>query len=217
MFAMPKRGGGEPEGVPSISKKDIQFTSIKDLGDKEKGPKLRRQLFAFALSLTKDEDWADEILQRTLEKAVNAANRGLFEEGTKFRSWLFKILQNTFYDYLRAQKVRDIAHNPVDVTEGAEDISGVGRMEVTPERITSDRQQLAVVQRTLEEMPDEQRVVIEMIISGMSYKGVAEALEIPIGTVMSRLSRAREILREASGREIPRDHRRGREGEGEEG
>jgi RNA polymerase sigma-70 factor, ECF subfamily len=142
-------------------------------------PRLRR----FARSLTGGQDVADDLVQIGVEKAL----RGIagFSPGTRLDAWMFRILRNSWIDMIRAR--RDTTSTDTDVVEmlAGED----GR------KTTEASLHLADVRRAMDTLPEEQRVVLMLVcVEGMRYREVAAALEIPEGTVMSRLSRARLAL-----------------------
>ncbi len=143
-------------------------------------PRLRR----FAYALTGDRDRADDLLQDTVERALTRMDQ--FQRGTRLDSWMFKIAQNLWFNRLSAMTLR----GPVMNLDDAEDIVGSDGRVVTENSLT-----LAEVSREIKELPANQRVLIALVcVEGLSYKEAAEVLELPIGTVMSRLSRARQTL-----------------------
>lgn len=143
-------------------------------------PRLRR----FALSLTNSQADADDLVQSACERALQ--NKASFRPGTRMDSWLYRIIQNLWLDNRRRLKTRKEEVDPMDANLSD---SGKGASEAT------SRLMLDKVQEAMGDLPDDQRVVLSMIaIEGQSYKDVAEALNIPVGTVMSRLSRARQKL-----------------------
>ena len=142
-------------------------------------PRLR----AFARSLTGAADQADDLVQITVEKALR--NLESYAPGTRMDSWLFRIMRNAFIDMIRAR--RDT--QPLD-DAGADTLMGEDGRTTTESRL-----HLAEVQRAMAGLPEEQRMVLMLVcVEGMRYREVAQALDIPEGTVMSRLSRARLSL-----------------------
>ena len=146
-------------------------------------------LYNFARWLSGDPDEARDLVQETFVKALRAL--GSFEEGTNFRAWMFKILRNTFLTSRTGLERR--------MTE-QEDETGLEEAVVT-----LDNPELAVIRRADTDMvqqaiaglaPAFREVILLADIEEMKYQEVAEALSIPIGTVMSRLSRARKQVRE---------------------
>lgn len=143
-------------------------------------PRLRR----LARALCRDRDVADDLVQDTLARALDRA--GLFRGGN-LAAWLATIMVNLF----RSDR-RRFARLPVLVeldTPGAGDIGAHGLVEAG-----------ADIRRALSTLGEEQRVAILLLaLEGLSYKEIAEAQNVPIGTVMSRIARARENLRTALG------------------
>lgn len=146
-------------------------------------PRLRR----FSYALTGNLDMADDLVQETCARALASADQ--WQAGTRLDSWMYRIAQNLWYDRLRATKVRG---EVVDVDDAIDLIGSDGR-QVTESRLT-----LRAVAKSISELPaDQQLVLTHVCVDGMSYKDAADALGIPIGTVMSRLARARQTLHSA--------------------
>lgn len=146
-------------------------------------PRLRR----FAYALTGSLDKADDLVQDTCARAL--ANADQWQPGTRLDSWMYRIAQNLWFDRLRSQKVRG---EVVDI-DGALEIAGSDGRDVTDSRLT-----LQAVATSISRLPaDQQLVIAHVCIDGLSYKEAADALGIPLGTVMSRLARARTALHEA--------------------
>lgn len=143
-------------------------------------PRLRR----FALALAGNQADADDLVQSAVEKAL--CKLGDFHEGTRMDSWLFKITQNLWIDAQRAQRRRGM-HVTLESTMHLSGEDG--------RKIVEDRAMIADALAAIAALPDEQRLVVAyVLVEGFSYKDAAQNLGIPIGTVMSRLSRARETL-----------------------
>lgn len=143
-------------------------------------PQLRR----FAYTLTGSTDAGDDLVQSGCERALANAER--FQPGTRLDSWMYRIIQNLWLDDRRRRKVRGAQVDPDSVALSDE---GVGA------RSAEDRMTLAQVRALVAELPEEQRLVLALVaVEGRSYREVAEMLAIPVGTVMSRLSRARARL-----------------------
>jgi RNA polymerase sigma-70 factor (ECF subfamily) len=143
-------------------------------------PRLRR----FAVALTGDLDQADDLVQETCTRALSRGSQ--WQVGTRLDSWMYKIAQNIWLDRVRARKVRG---EQVDL-EAAKDISGLDGRDVMDSRLS-----LASVTAAMAELPEDQRVLVALVcIDGISYKDAAEITGAPIGTVMSRLARARRQL-----------------------
>lgn len=143
-------------------------------------PRLRR----FALSLVGNMPDADDLVQAACERALTNWTR--FQPGTRMDSWMYRIIQNLWLDGRRRQAVRGESIDPQEIQ-----ISDHGKAA----SLLEDRLMLDKVRVAMASLPPGQREVLALIaIEGLSYREVAEALELPIGTVMSRLSRAREAL-----------------------
>jgi RNA polymerase sigma-70 factor, ECF subfamily len=146
-------------------------------------PRLRR----FALSLTGDRDRADDLVQEACVRALASASH--WQAGTRLDSWVYKIVQNIWFDRLRSAKVRG---TETDIEDHAH-LVGVDGRAVVEERST-----LAIVSKRISELSQDQQLLVGLIcMDGLSYKEAADTLGLPIGTVMSRLSRARISLSEA--------------------
>ena len=137
-------------------------------------------------ALTRDAARADDLVQSCLVRAI--AKEHLWEPGTDLRAWLFTILHN--------QNVNDIRRSVREgVVVAVEDVAPV--LTVAPRAGAS--LQLRDLERAIRLLPEEQRQVILLVgLEGMRYEEVAAVLDIPIGTVRSRLSRGREMLRRSA-------------------
>lgn len=143
-------------------------------------PRLRR----FALALTGDKDKADDLVQDTCERALAHLNQ--WKPGTSLDSWMYRIAQNIWVDNHRGRR----AQRDERQLDEAENLMGVDGRNITESRLT-----LAAVAESIGRLPPDQQVLVAMVcVEGISYKEAASILEIPIGTVMSRLSRARQAL-----------------------
>lgn len=143
-------------------------------------PRLRR----FGYALTGSIDEGDDVVQAAFERALSRLHQ--WQPGTRLDSWMFRIMQTIWLDQIRARDVRGHSVDP----EVLEDQPGLDGRKVTESHIT-----LEAVRRATEELPEDQRVVLALVaIDGLSYKEAAEALEVPMGTVMSRLARARQRI-----------------------
>lgn len=143
-------------------------------------PYLRR----FARALAGDVSSADDLVQDCVERALTRLH--LFDEDRSLRTWLFTILRNLYVNELRQRSRRGPHMNVDDVSES--------ELSNSPEQF--NRLAAMDVARALNELPDEQREVLILIsVEEMSYKDIAEVIGSPIGTVMSRLSRARTRLK----------------------
>jgi len=143
-------------------------------------PRLRR----FALGLTRNGAEADDLVQTACEKAITRIDQ--WEPGTRLDSWMFRIIQTTHIDLIRGQKRRD---NYLEVVEGQ------GQQSFDGENAAEASLTLDNVRRAIYNLPEEQRAVVMLVsVEGLSYKEASEVLEIPMGTLTSRLVRARTAL-----------------------
>lgn len=143
-------------------------------------PRLRR----FALSLTGSMPDAEDLLHSTVEKALLKADQ--FQEGTDLDRWMFRICKNLWLDEWRHRKVRGPS---VDPTEAKHEPSMDG------EDHAMNQVRIGELDKALGELHEEQRTVLVLVvIEGYSYREVSDRLDVPIGTVMSRLARARKKL-----------------------
>jgi RNA polymerase sigma-70 factor (ECF subfamily) len=147
-------------------------------------PRLRR----FAYGLTGSLDEGDDLTQAACEKALRSLAQ--FTPGTRLDSWMYRIAQNLWIDRRRSQQVqREQSVEPADL-EGL----AIGDAAREMDR----RLDLADVRREVALLPEDQRAVLLLVsVEGCGYRQAAEILEIPIGTVMSRLARARLALGKA--------------------
>jgi RNA polymerase sigma-70 factor (ECF subfamily) len=153
--------------------------SFRDQELIEQMPNLRR----FAISLARDGDKADDLVQDCMIRALS--NRKSFETGTNLRSWLFKILHNLFIDGHRRRVSRPT------LADGSEAIERAA-MDATQDNEVL----LSEVKTAVASLPDAQRaILLRVALAGHSYQDVAHTTGLPVGTVKSRLSRARDSLR----------------------
>lgn len=147
-------------------------------------------LFNFACWLAQDRTEAEDLVQETYVKALRGFSG--FEPGTNFRAWIFRILRNTFLTSRSGLKAA--ATVPLD----PEEQEAVLPANVdTPESILLSQADEQMLQQAIEQLPLAFREVLLLCdVEEMSYQEISTALSIPIGTVMSRLSRARRLLRE---------------------
>jgi RNA polymerase sigma-70 factor (ECF subfamily) len=147
------------------------------------------QLYNFAHWLTRDRSEAEDLVQETYAKALRGF--GSFQQGTNFRAWIYRILRNTFVtSRTGSQATATVA---LEDEAGPEIVSDSG----TPESILIERAQEEMLQQAVEELPVHFREILLLSeTEEMSYREIGETLSIPIGTVMSRLARARKALRD---------------------
>ncbi len=147
------------------------------------------ELYNFAHWLAQDRTESEDLVQESLMKGLKAFSS--FQPGTNFRAWMFRILRNTFLSSRTGKKfAATVALDPEDETS-------VPRDDATPEALFLSNADAQAVQDTLQELPLHFREIVLLCdLEEMSYAEIAETLSIPIGTVMSRLARARQALRQ---------------------
>ena len=148
-------------------------------------PRLRR--FAFALSRNGAD--ADDLAQAAIERALRS--RDQWQPGTRLDSWLYRIMRNLWIDTVRSRGRREKHEAP---EEAAKDVGE------DPREAMHASMELQRAMAAMERLPDEQREVVALIlVEGFGYREVSEMLELPIGTVSSRLVRGRMALLEMLG------------------
>jgi RNA polymerase sigma-70 factor, ECF subfamily len=168
---------------------DVSEKSVVSESFDELALPLFDRLFNFARWLTQDRVEAEDLVQETFAKALKGFPS--FQQGTNFRAWIYRILRNTFLTSRTG--LQATATVPLDV-EGDEE--GLPATTNTPESILLERLDHQRVQQALDDLPLHFREVLLLCeVEEMSYQEIASALGIPVGTVMSRLSRARRALR----------------------
>ena len=198
------KAGKKAEGIVQFAVRCVvepQDGSMNDDSFREQMIAFLPRLSAFALSLTGNADQRDDLVQETCSRAL--ARRDQWQPGTRLDSWMFRIAQNLWLDRKRAERSRG---EPIDIDMVVDLADSDGRT------ITENRLALGEVLRGLDQLSPEHRVLIGLVcVDGMTYKEAAEILEVPLGTVMSRLARARLALHDAIHQTlVPRETRRGR-------
>lgn len=155
-------------------------TDLDDFGEQTLAviPRLRR----YARALTGDSLQADDLVQDTLERALN--KRHLWRPGSDLRAWMFTIMHNVFINQIRSRQADDTVGLDVEAYNVAAHSSPVDLLEIGD------------IDAAIRRLPGEQREVLILVaLEQMSYAETAQTLGIPLGTVMSRLYRARERIR----------------------
>jgi len=140
-------------------------------------PRLRR----FARTLARNVHDADDLVQLAVERALTRLDQ--WRPGTRLDSWMYGILRNAWIDETRSRRRRDKVLAPEELGEHVAD----GASEAHIQRLS--------IEAAMERLPEEQRLAVALVlVEGLAYKEAAEVLEVPIGTVTSRLARGREAL-----------------------
>jgi RNA polymerase sigma-70 factor (ECF subfamily) len=179
----PSSGDGEPAGLATEGRADDSFAA--------EALSYIDSLYGTALRLTRRTQDAEDLVQDTYLKAFRASRQ--FERGTNLKAWLFTILHNTFRN-MRRHDVR----NPVDVnSETVEQAVDVAGEEHSPEQLLTRATLDVDLQAALDALPDAFRQAVWLRdVEEFSYADIARMLDVPIGTVMSRISRGRRLLYE---------------------
>jgi RNA polymerase sigma-70 factor (ECF subfamily) len=163
----------------------------------EQAMEYMQPLYSAALRMTRNPSDAEDLVQETYLRAYRGF--GSFKEGTNLKAWLYRILTNTFINQYRAAKRRPEQVDLDDVEDmylyrklGGLEAAQAGR---GPEAEVLDRIPETQVKEALEALPEQFRLAVLLAdVEGFAYKEIAEILDIPIGTVMSRLHRGRKLL-----------------------
>lgn len=154
---------------------------------------LQNKLRYYALSLTTDREKADDLVQETLLKALS--NRDKFASNTNFKAWVYTIMKNTFInDYRRNVKSR----NTLD-TSGNLNYTVGGHFYPSPDSEFQSREIISSIRR----LDDDYRIPFTMFLDGYKYKEIAEELDLPLGTVKSRIFFTRKKLEKVLGEYSP--------------
>ncbi len=157
-------------------------------------------LYSAALRMTRNPSDAEDLVQETYLKAYRSF--ASFTEGTNLKAWLYRILTNTYINSYRAKQRRPI-ESDLDDVEDLYLYRRIGALEHVAASRSAEDQLMDVfsegeVRSALEQLPDAFRMPVYLAdVDGFSYKEIAEILEIPIGTVMSRLHRGRKAMQKA--------------------
>jgi RNA polymerase sigma factor (sigma-70 family) len=179
--------GFSPRGMvrfgPSSSQEDRSLAGFEELA-----LPLFDSLYNFARWLAQNQNDAEDLVQETYLKALRSY--ASFEPGTNFRAWIFQILKNTFLG-----SCSKLERRMTLAVDSEEDLPATS---ATPESLLIGRSDIDAVRCAIEQLPVIFREVILLCdVEDASYREIAEILSIPIGTVMSRLARARKMVRES--------------------
>ncbi|MCC7021799.1 MAG: sigma-70 family RNA polymerase sigma factor [Thermomicrobiales bacterium] len=198
-------GAGEPLPAPVEARDDEALVRAAQAGDLEAFNLLvqrhERPVFNVALRLLRDVGLAEDATQDTFVRAWQ--NIGSFQTGS-VRSWLYKIATNRSYDMLRASARRPAGSLEAEMVEIEPIWSAGGAGEESPDAHALRRELSIYLERALTALPDDQRMVVLLVdVQGLDYHEVATVMGIALGTVKSRLSRARAKIRQALADDAP--------------
>lgn len=168
--------------------------------------RLTDRLYATALRLTRDPDDAEDVVAEAVSRAWSKLDE--LRDPDRFEAWLFRILNNTFVSQWRKRRCRQELETALSPEDGSSDELqfslfhqlhqpfllwwGAPEREVVEEFLRED------IQRAIDQLPDEYRVTLVLVeLQGYRYREVSELLDVPLGTVRSRLNRARSLLQKA--------------------
>ena len=168
----------------NVSGEDLQLDSFEELA-----LPLFDQLYNFAHWLTQNREEAEDLVQETYAKALKGF--ASFRLGTNFRAWMYRILRNTFLTSRTGLKTTMTVS-----LDAEEDTPELPVERDTPETLLLERSNRELLQSAMDDLPVHFREILLLCeVEEMSYQEISETLSVPIGTVMSRLSRARQTLR----------------------
>jgi RNA polymerase sigma-70 factor, ECF subfamily len=162
---------------------------------------LRHQtrIYRVAFRLAGNHDDAEDLAQEAIIEAFRAFDR--YQPGTYFDRWLYRIMTRTFIDTVRRRNRRPVVSLDAPMGDGGDPlVAFIGDSSQDPQHVTEMVDLDGAIQEALDGLPQEFRTAVVLAdIEGLSYDEVAEALRCPVGTVRSRLHRARQMLRQALG------------------
>jgi RNA polymerase sigma-70 factor, ECF subfamily len=177
--------GGNKTADAAVYAMDVSDKRMPDAQFAELALPLFDQLFNFANWLTQDRVEAEDLVQETYAKALKGFAG--FQIGTNFRAWMFRILRNAFLTSRTGLKA---------AVSGEDELEEVPSPNPSPETALLQRADEEMVQQALTDLPVTFREILLLCeVEEMKYEEIAQVLAIPIGTVMSRLHRARKMLR----------------------
>jgi RNA polymerase sigma-70 factor (ECF subfamily) len=169
---------------------DVSGAGLKSDSFEELAMPLFDQLYNFAHWMTRNREEAEDLVQETYAKALKGF--ASFQLGSNFRAWMYRILRNTFLTSRTGLKVTMTV--PLDAEEDGPELAVEHE---TPETLLFGRMNHEVLHNAIDDLPVHSREILLLCeVEEMSYQEISETLSVPIGTVMSRISRARRSLRD---------------------
>lgn len=177
--------GDEELVIPTEAQERFEAEALPFLG----------QLYGAALRMTRNPADAEDLVQQTFLRAYQAYDQ--FREGTNLKAWLFKILTNTFISSYR-KKQREVKTVSADENEEFSLYERLHEASASAEAEILEKLPDEDVKRALEDLPEQFRTAVLLAdVEGFSYQEIADIMDVPIGTVMSRLHRGRKALQKA--------------------
>lgn len=163
------------------------------------------QLYGGALRMTRNPQDAEDLVQEMYLKAFNAFDS--YKQGTNLKAWLYRIMTNTYINSYRKAKRRPTESSADELTDfqlyttSGHDSTGLESAEVAALKAMPD----STISEAMNDLPEDYRMVVYYAdVAGLAYKEIAEIMDTPLGTVMSRLHRGRKLLRKAL-KDVARD------------
>lgn len=185
-----------PETLPDNAAETEREEDLKERFTREAMP-LLDQLYGGALRMTRNPQDAEDLVQETYLKAYNAFDT--FKPGTNLKAWLYRIMTNSYINTYRKNQRRPLVTSAEDVTDSqlytssSHDSTGLESAEVEALKNMPNSR----ISEALNSINEDYRMVVYYAdVEGLSYKEIADVMDIPMGTVMSRLHRGRKQLRE---------------------
>ncbi len=204
----PQPRASKPQKVAAISRREEDRAIVERIqnGDqaafRELFDRYHRRALAVAIGVVKNEHDARDVIQDAFVKVHKNIDK--FEGSSSFYTWLYRIVMNQCIDHIRKGKRRKHVDFDEQVQREEESSSSLGAtsgaLDANPSRAVLNRELGAAIQDALEQLPEHHRAVIVLReIEGLTYEQIAEVLDVPKGTIMSRLFHARRKMQEALG------------------
>lgn len=182
--------------LPAVVDRDKETLAQRKVRFENDALVFTSQLYGAALRYTKNTHDAQDLVQDTYAKAFTSFHQ--FEPGTNLKAWLYRILTTTFINnYRKDQRRPQISAGEVEDWQIADASSHTSDQGKSAEEVALENLPDSDIKRALHEIPEEFRIAVYLAdVEGFSYKEIAEIVDVPAGTVMSRLHRGRKQLRE---------------------